>query len=63
MVQEVSVSVVVEDLRRRRVSDARSSDLIQGVGLRVWGLGFGVEGLGCRVWGLGFVVGGLGFGM
>jgi len=56
MVQEVSVSVVVEDLRRRRVSDARSSDLIQGVGLRVWGLGFGVEGLGCRVWGLGFGV-------
>jgi len=39
------------------------------LGLRVWGLGFGVWGLGLRVlgldsgiWGLGFRVKGLGFG-
>ena len=39
------------------------------MGLRVWGLGFGVWGLGLRVlgldsgiWGLGFRVKGLGFG-
>jgi len=36
-----------------------SMNLGVGVGLRVWGLGFGVQGLGVRILGLGFW--GLGF--
>ena len=40
-------------------------DLLRGLGLRDWALGFGVQGLGVRVrvklWGLGFRVSGLGF--
>ena len=28
-------------------------DRVSGLGIRVWGLGFGFSGLGFRVWGLG----------
>ena len=52
----------------RRYDDTRSMAKwrctcfrLRCLGLRVWGLGFGVQGLGVRVWGSGFGVRGLGF--
>ena len=38
------------------------SSVLQGLGFKFWGLGFGVQGLGFRVYKLGFRVQGLGHG-